>query len=184
MSSLLPLTGVVLQHWTDHFVALRRAPAPEPAPALAGTAAVAALLRVASLAELLLIGLLYFKGTPGTSGAFYTGLALWVLLVVAPAVQPLWHWLGFIHDEPSSKVCHSPVLHRSIRISHRSTDSMLSNASSGRVHAHLLRSNQAMTPVSKLHAPPWAEQLTAAYSPSAARDSSRSSVSRWTCGHP
>jgi hypothetical protein len=94
----------MLQHWTDYFVALRRAPAPAPAPALAGTAAAAALLRLTSLAEILLIGLLYFKGTSGTSGAFYTGLALWALLVVAPAVQPLWHWLGFIHAEPSSKV--------------------------------------------------------------------------------
>ena len=100
--------GVVLQHWTDRFVALRRAPAPAPAPPLAGTATVGLMLQLLSLAELLLIGQLYFKGRPGASGAFYAGLALWVLLVVAPAVAPLWRWLGFIHAEPHSQVCSCP----------------------------------------------------------------------------
>jgi len=95
----------VLQHWTDRFVALRRAPAPAPAPPLAGTAAVGLMLQLLSLAELLLIGQLYFKGHSGASGAFYAGLALWALLVVAPAVAPLWRWLGFIHAEPHTQVC-------------------------------------------------------------------------------
>lgn len=106
-----PSAGLTLSYWVDKFVALRRAPAPSPAPPLAGTSAIAALLRVLPLVQLLLTWRLYLPHSPGASSAFYTGLALWALLVITPAAGPLWRALGIVHPKASSQVGFSPKVY-------------------------------------------------------------------------
>lgn len=86
-------------------MALRRAPAPVEAPPLAGTGTLAALLRLLPLAQLLVMWRLDLVAAgPGVSSAFYTGLALWALLVLVPLAFPLWKALGFVYPVPTSEV--------------------------------------------------------------------------------
>lgn len=86
-------------------MALRRAPEAPAAPPLAGTGALAALLRLLPLAQLLIMWRLDFSAAGrGISSAFYAGLALWALLVVVPLALPLWKALGFLYPLPCSQV--------------------------------------------------------------------------------
>ena len=89
---------MTLQYWVDKYIALRRAPVPPVSPPLAGTGVLSALLRLLPLAQLLIMWRLNLSAAgPGISSAFYTGLALWAVLVFVPLGLPLWKALGLVY---------------------------------------------------------------------------------------
>lgn len=83
ISPYISLIGLVLSYLTNKWIALRRAAAP---PNLNGmvTSSLNFLLRLLPLVQLILMKYLYFVGYSSVTPAFWTGIAFWIVFMIAP----------------------------------------------------------------------------------------------------
>lgn len=83
ISPYISLIGLILSYLTNKWIALRRAAAP---PNLNGmvTSSLNFLLRLLPLVQLILIKYLYFVGYSSVTPAFWTGIAFWIVFMIAP----------------------------------------------------------------------------------------------------
>lgn len=91
ISPVIAFFGLLLSFSVNKGIALRRAAAP---PNLSGmvTSSLNWLLRLLPLLQLILMKELYFRGDPNVDPIFYTGLAVWILLALAP-IRALMGWV-------------------------------------------------------------------------------------------
>lgn len=83
-SLFLAAIGLFLAYWADKWVALRRAASPGNLGGSALAGVVGPWLRALPLVQLVLIRFLYFKDYGSAVPVFWTGLALWLLFLIAP----------------------------------------------------------------------------------------------------
>lgn len=83
ISPYISLIGLILSYLTNKWIALRRAAAP---PNLNGmvTSSLNFLLRLLPLVQLILMKYLYFVGYSSVTPAFWTGIAFWIVFMIAP----------------------------------------------------------------------------------------------------
>ncbi|KAI8112216.1 hypothetical protein M9434_003540 [Picochlorum sp. BPE23] len=83
ISPYISLVGLILSYFSNKWIALRRAAAP---PNLNGmvTSSLNFLLRLLPLVQLILMKYLYFKDYSSVTPVFYTGLAFWIIFMIAP----------------------------------------------------------------------------------------------------
>lgn len=83
ISPYISLCGLILSYLTNKWIALRRAAAP---PNLNGmvTSSLNFLLRLLPLVQLILMKYLYFVGYSSVTPAFWTGIAFWIVFMIAP----------------------------------------------------------------------------------------------------
>lgn len=83
ISPYISMVGLILSYFTNKWIALRRAAAP---PNINGmvTSSLNFLLRLLPLVQLILMKYLYFVGYSSVTPVFWTGLAFWIVFMIAP----------------------------------------------------------------------------------------------------